>query len=159
MMHSSTDRAATRPAMPPRSSTPVASPALKAIKAAHTIVWALLAGCVVAIPLASLRGAHRAAAWLAAIVAGEVVVLLVFGGRCPLTLMAARYTDDRRDNFDIYLPAWLARNNKLIFGALYVAGSCSRWRERRCSARARRTAGSSRQNFGHVSALRMRAGS
>jgi hypothetical protein len=29
--------------------------------------------------------------------------------RCPLTGIAARYTDDRRDNFDIYLPPWLAR--------------------------------------------------
>ena len=30
-------------------------------------------------------------------------------------------TDDRRANFDIYLPEWLARNNKPIFGALYAA--------------------------------------
>ncbi len=29
---------------------------------------------------------------------------------------------DRRDNFDIYLPLWLARYNKLIFGWLFVAG-------------------------------------
>jgi hypothetical protein len=36
--------------------------------------------------------------------------------------VASRYTDERRDNFDIYLPIWLARHNKLIFGALYVAG-------------------------------------
>jgi hypothetical protein len=35
--------------------------------------------------------------------------------------VAARYTDDRRDNFDIYLPLWLARHNKLIFGWLFVA--------------------------------------
>lgn len=25
-------------------------------------------------------------------------------------------------DFDIYLPNWLARRNKLIFGALFVAG-------------------------------------
>jgi hypothetical protein len=36
--------------------------------------------------------------------------------------VAARYTPDRQDNFDIYLPLWLARHNKLIFGAAYVAG-------------------------------------
>jgi hypothetical protein len=42
--------------------------------------------------------------------------------RCPLTGVAARYTDDRRDNFDIYLPLWLARYNKLIFGSLFAAG-------------------------------------
>ena len=41
--------------------------------------------------------------------------------RCPLTGVAARYTDDRRANFDIYLPEWLARSNKQIFGILYAA--------------------------------------
>ena len=35
---------------------------IKAVKAAHTIVWALLAGCVLAIPLASWRGEHVVAA-------------------------------------------------------------------------------------------------
>ena len=50
--------------------------------------------------------------------------------RCPLTAVAARYTDDRRDNFDIYLPEWLARHNKIIFGTLYFAGvafALTRW--------------------------------
>jgi hypothetical protein len=36
--------------------------------------------------------------------------------------LAARHTDDRRANFDIYLPEWLARYNKQLFGPLYVAG-------------------------------------
>ena len=40
----------------------------------------------------------------------------------PLTAVAARYTDDRRANFDIYLPEWLARYNKQIFGPLYAMG-------------------------------------
>jgi hypothetical protein len=42
--------------------------------------------------------------------------------RCPLTDVAARYIEDRRDNFDIYLPIWLARHNKLIFGTLFAMG-------------------------------------
>jgi len=57
-----------------------------------------------------------------AVVAGEVAVLAFNNGRCPLTSLAARYTADRRDNFDICLPQWLARHNKLIFGTLYVTG-------------------------------------
>jgi len=36
--------------------------------------------------------------------------------------VAARYTDERQDNFDICLPLGLARHNKVIFGELYVAG-------------------------------------
>jgi len=35
---------------------------------------------------------------------------------------ADSYTDDHSDNFDIYLPLWLARYNKSIFGSLYAAG-------------------------------------
>jgi polyferredoxin len=59
-----------------------------------------------------------------------VLVLSLNGWRCPLTLVAARYTHDRRDNVDIYLPEWLARHNKLLFGALYLAGilfTLTRW--------------------------------
>jgi hypothetical protein len=43
---------------------------------------------------------------------------------------SVRFTEERRDNFDIYLPEWLARHNKLIFGALYVLGiafTAARW--------------------------------
>jgi hypothetical protein len=41
---------------------------------------------------------------------------------CPLTAVAARYTAERQDNFDIYLPLWLARYNKVLFGVLYAVG-------------------------------------
>ena len=106
------------------------SSALTTIKVAHTIVWAFFAGCIVAIPIASWRGEHRIAAWLAAIVFVEVLVLVFNGWRCPLTSVANRYTEDRRDNFDIYLPLWLARYNKVVFGGLYLAGiafALARW--------------------------------
>jgi hypothetical protein len=95
---------------------------LTAVKLLHTLVWALFAGCILAMPVMSWRGEHTVALILAGIVAGEVLILAFNGWRCPLTDVAARYTDDRRPNFDIYLPAWLARNNKLIFGSLYAAG-------------------------------------
>jgi hypothetical protein len=96
----------------------------------HTVVWAFFVACIVAIPFAAWRGSHGTAAGFAAIVAVEVIVLAANGWRCPLTSVASRYTDERRDNFDIYLPNWLARHNKLIFGALYVAGvafALARW--------------------------------
>jgi hypothetical protein len=47
--------------------------------------------------------------------------------RCPLTDLAARYTEERADNFDIYLPLWLARHNQRIFGTLYVVGMGVAW--------------------------------
>ena len=102
---------------------PASSPgALRAIKLIHTVVWAFFAGCIAAIPVAVWRGALGVAWWLIAIVLVEVVVILANRWRCPLTAVAARYTEDRRDNFDIYLPEWLARWNKVVFGGLYLAG-------------------------------------
>jgi hypothetical protein len=95
---------------------------LRTIKLVHTVAWAGYAGCVVAMPLLTLQGRFRLAALLALVVLGEVVVLAFNRWRCPLTPIAARYTEDRRANFDIYLPEWLARYNKEIFGPLYVAG-------------------------------------
>lgn len=98
------------------------SSALRAIKAAHTVVWAIFAGCILALPLFAWRRRFDVALILAAIVMVEVAVLAANGMRCPMTGVAARYTSDRRDNFDIYLPSWVARYNKHIFGTLFVAG-------------------------------------
>lgn len=95
---------------------------LRIVKIVHTLVWALFAGCIVALPIVAWRQDIRAAMILIAIVGFEVLVLLFNRFRCPLTGVAARYTQDRRDNFDIYLPLWVARYNKQIFGSLYVAG-------------------------------------
>ena len=106
------------------------SGALRTIKIVHTIVWAFLAACIFAIPLASGWGRHRLAAGLAAIVALEVGVLAFNHGRCPLTALAGRHTEDRRENFDIYLPEWLAKRNKVIFGTLYAVATVlalARW--------------------------------
>jgi hypothetical protein len=96
--------------------------ALRAVKLAHTVAWALLAGSILAIPLLAWRAAFTWAWALTAVVMVEVVVLALNGMRCPLTDVASRYTHDRHDNFDIYLPLWLATWNKHIFGTLFVAG-------------------------------------
>ncbi len=94
---------------------------LKTIKFLHTLAWAFFAGCIFAIPIASWYREHRAAAVLAGLVLVEVLILALNHWSCPLTAVAARYTQDRRANFDIYLPEFLARYNKQIFGCLYVA--------------------------------------
>lgn len=92
------------------------------VKAVHTLVWAVFAGCILAIPVATMLGHLQASAWLIGVVFVEVVVLALNGMRCPLTDVASRYTQDRRANFDIHLPPWLAQHNKTIFGALYAIG-------------------------------------
>lgn len=98
------------------------SRALTGVKLIHTLAWAFFAGCIIALPVAAWQGDFRLAAVLIFFVLIEVAVLVVNGMQCPLTAVAARYTDNRLDNFDIYLPLWLARRNKVIFGWLFVAG-------------------------------------
>ena len=109
--------------------TPASAP-LRTIKVVHTLIWAFFASCILAIPILAWRGEYARAALFIAIVLLEVLVLVFNRWRCPLTSVAARYTADRADNFDIYLPEWLARHNKLIFGVLYATGlfyTLARW--------------------------------
>ncbi|MDH3796652.1 MAG: hypothetical protein OER83_07255 [Flavobacteriaceae bacterium] len=55
-----------------------------------------------------------------AVVIGEGLTLLIFKMFCPLTLVARKYSDSQKDNFDIFLPNWLAKNNKLIFTSIFI---------------------------------------
>lgn len=96
---------------------------LQLVKLAHTVIWAVFAGCIVAIPVFAFQGRLGVAAALIAVVLGEVLVLAFNGMRCPLTDVASRYTVERQPNFDIYLPLWLARHNQRIFGTLYAVGT------------------------------------
>ncbi len=96
--------------------------ALRVIKLVHTVIWALFAGAILALPITGIVHRFDWAVALTAVVLGECAVLAFNRGRCPLTDVAARYTHDRADNFDIYLPRWIARYNKAIFGSLFVAG-------------------------------------
>ena len=95
---------------------------LKTVKFLHTCVWAFFVACILAIPCAAALAAYGVAALLIGVVGIEVLVLLLNSWQCPLTTVAGRYTADRRANFDICLPEWLARRNQTIFGILYVAG-------------------------------------
>ena len=95
---------------------------LTAIRLLHTAVWALFVACILGIFAAAGAGRFGLAAVLIGVVMIEVLVLVLNRMRCPLTVVAARYTAERADNFDIYLPLWLARYNKQVFGTLYALG-------------------------------------
>lgn len=103
---------------------------LHAIKALHTAVWAVFAGAILAVPVLAWTGSLGWAALLIGLVLIEVTVLGCNHGRCPLTDLAARVTDDRAPNFDIFLPRALARWNKALFGSIYLAAmlyTLSQW--------------------------------
>ena len=81
-----------------------------------------LGAAVALLLLALLRRRHRDRwVWIGlALVGAEVLVLVLFRLACPLTVVARRYSASQAPNFDIYLPAWIARYNKLIYGAIMV---------------------------------------
>ena len=98
------------------------NPVLVSIKLLHTAVWLFFVGCIIAIPLAGARRQYSWAVGLTGLILVECAVLALNRWRCPLTDLAARYTGERAENFDIYLPLWLARRNKEIFGTLFALG-------------------------------------
>ena len=89
------------------------------VKVLHTVIWCFFVMCIVGIWVAAAQKNFISGTWLTGMVVVECAVLAANRGRCPLAKLAQRYTDDRRANFDIYLPLWLARWNKWIFGAIF----------------------------------------
>jgi hypothetical protein len=94
-----------------------------AIKLLHTLVWLFMVACILAVPVAGSLRNFRLAAVFTVIVLFECLVLAVNRCRCPLSDLVARFTPETAPNFDIYLPNWLARHNKIIFGTLFGAGA------------------------------------
>lgn len=94
--------------------------ALRIVKLAHTVAWAFFVACILAIPYFAWQHRFGGALVASLFVILEIVVLLFNSMRCPLTAVAARYTTDRRANFDIYLPELIARYNKEIFGSILI---------------------------------------
>jgi hypothetical protein len=123
---------------------------LTAIKLLHTVIWAFLASCILALPILAVLRRFRWAAILTGLVVLECIVLAVNGGRCPLSDLAQRFTDSHADNFDIYLPNWLAQYNKLIFGMLFVAGELvvlGYWLREKCAKHRDRSATTATSNL------------
>ena len=59
------------------------------IRLLHTLVWAVFAGAILAIPIVTWLGRLRLALWLSGLCWSEVLVLLANRMRCPLTGIAA----------------------------------------------------------------------
>jgi len=94
------------------------------IKILHTLIWAFFVACILALPVAGWLHRFDWAVVLTVLVLIECGVLAANRWRCPMTDLAARCTVDRSENFDIYLPKWLARHNKTIFGTLLFVNEC-----------------------------------
>ena len=96
---------------------------LLAIKWVHTLIWLFFVVVIFYILYSGVFNEVNIYTWVGiGLIVGEGIVLLVFKMFCPLTVMARKYSDSDKDNFDIFLPNWLAKYNKLIFTTLYVIG-------------------------------------
>jgi hypothetical protein len=93
--------------------------ALTMVKVLHTAVWAVMVALILLVPLTAWTHRWALTAWFSGVVWVECAVIAVNRWKCPLTHVAERFTADRRPNFDIYLPEWLARENQVIFGSLF----------------------------------------
>lgn len=95
---------------------------LTLVKSAHTVIWLFFNAIIFYSLYAVLTNRiDKLFWWCLALVAGEGLVLLIFRMQCPLTLVARKYSESNRDNFDIFLPNWLAKYNKLIYSIIMAA--------------------------------------
>ena len=93
------------------------------IKLAHTAIWGILVAAILYILYAGIFDSVGMLAWFCiGLIFIEGIVLLLFKGKCPLTLLGYRYENNPIEGFDIFLPTWLAKNNKIIFGTLFLIG-------------------------------------
>ena len=95
---------------------------LIAVKVIHTLVWIFFVACILAVPVAAGLHKFRLSALFAVLVLVECLVLAVNRCRCPLTDLAVRYAPEDSPNFDIYLPKFVAKYNKQIFGTIFIVG-------------------------------------
>ena len=96
---------------------------LTAVKIVHTLIWLFFVAAIFHILYSGISNKINVYTWIAiGLIIAEGVVLVLFKMFCPLTLIARKYSNSEKDNFDIYLPNWLARHNKIIFTTIYLVG-------------------------------------
>ena len=96
-------------------------PKLTTIKIVHTIIWLFFNVLLFYLAYAVIFDKIDEFVWIGiGLIILEGIVLLMFKNICPLTIIARKYSDSTKDNFDIYLPNWLAKNNKLIYTSFFI---------------------------------------
>lgn len=93
------------------------------IKLLHTSIWLFFNVVIFYFVIAVIRDRIDIWAWIClGLISLEVLTLAVFKTVCPVTLIARKYSDSNADNFDIFLPLWLARYNKQIYSVIVGIG-------------------------------------
>jgi hypothetical protein len=90
---------------------------LNIVKAIHTFIWIFFNVVIFYLLYAVITNKIDRWAWICLwLILLECFTLVLFRMMCPLTLIARRYSNSQKDNFDIFLPNWLAKYNKMIYG-------------------------------------------
>ncbi|SET59361.1 hypothetical protein SAMN05660297_02865 [Natronincola peptidivorans] len=93
------------------------------IKVIHTIIWTFFVLIIFYILYTAIIDEMNLYTWVAIVlVIVEGCILLINGWRCPLTNIGKKYTSNTEVGFDIFLPKWLAKNNKTILTTIYLIG-------------------------------------
>ncbi len=92
---------------------------LVVVKVIHTLIWIFFNVVIFYMLYAVVKNKIDGWLWIGyGLVFLEGLTLLLFKFFCPLTLIARQYSDLTKDNFDIYLPNWLARYTKVIYTSI-----------------------------------------
>lgn len=92
---------------------------LRIVKSIHTLIWLVMTGATILLFRAVLLQSFDLLFYISlGLILAEIIVLTINGWVSPLTPLAARYTDNQSDNFDIYLPGFMARYNKQIYSVI-----------------------------------------
>ena len=84
------------------------------VKIIHTLVWLFFNVVLFYMAYAVIINKIDKFIWIGiGLIILEGIVLMLFNKMCPLTVVARKYSDSTKDNFDIYLPNWLAKWNKV----------------------------------------------
>ncbi len=90
------------------------------IKSVHTLIWLFFNVVIFYLLYAAIVNKIDKWVWIGiGLVVIEGLVLLWFNKVCPLTIIARNYSDSEKENFDIFLPNWLAKYNKLIYTTIF----------------------------------------
>ena len=91
------------------------------IKVIHTLIWIFFNFVIFYMLYAAIANKLDPWLWVGyGLVFLEGLILLAFKSHCPLNLLARKYSNSKKDNFDIYLPSWLAKYTKLIYTTIFA---------------------------------------
>jgi len=93
------------------------------IKLSHTAIWCVFVVALLYILYAGIFDKVNTLVWVCiGLIFFEGIILMICKGKCPLTLVGYKYADNPQTGFDIFLPIWLAKNNKIFFSILFIIG-------------------------------------